>query len=315
MMLVLLRITIGWHFLYAGLWKLEHPEFSSEGFLSQAKGPLADKFVKLVPDEDGRERLDPARWGQHTERLDRYFEKFKEHYRPSDEQIASATAVLEAHKTQTSSYLDENREEIEEYLYELQRLDRARQAAGKGGEQKVKAEREAGQAGTTAVSPGMPYVQERLWSKKAELKAQARTWLAELDRIYGLFKRDLDALLVGAQRETSPPVEPVRQIEKMDMLVTYSNIAIGACLIAGLFTRLAALGGGLFLLSIVLAQPDWPGLYPPPPPSTGRSLIVTKEFVEMMALFALATTRVGRWGGLDYFIHHLLVRPIFSRKQ
>ena len=33
------------------------------------------------------------------------------------------------------------------------------------------------------------------------------------------------------------------------------------------------------------------------------------QFVEMFALFTLATTTVGRWGGLDFFIHYLLVRP------
>ena len=75
------------------------------------------------------------------------------------------------------------------------------------------------------------------------------------------------------------------------------------------------MAGALFLLQVVLAQPDWPGLYPPPHPSAGRSLIVNKEFVEMMALFALALTPVGRWGGLDFFVHHLVVRPLFGKKE
>jgi hypothetical protein len=65
----------------------------------------------------------------------------------------------------------------------------------------------------------------------------------------------------------------------------------------------------------VLAQPDWPGLFPVPHPAVGHSLFVNKEFVEMMALFALATTRVGRWGGLDFFIHYLFVRPLFGKRE
>src|SRR5262245_3722001 len=44
--LVLLRMVIGWHFLYAGIDKLTNPDFTSEGFLGQAKGPLADEFHK-----------------------------------------------------------------------------------------------------------------------------------------------------------------------------------------------------------------------------------------------------------------------------
>ena len=76
------------------------------------------------------------------------------------------------------------------------------------------------------------------------------------------------------------------QLELVDRLVTYSNIAIGTCLIVGLFTRFSALAGALFLAQIVAAQPDWPGLYPHPHPSAGRSMVVNKEFVEMTALVA-----------------------------
>jgi len=53
-MLALLRITIGWHFLYQGIAKLDDQSFSSAGFLSQSKGPLADYFRSLVPDALGR---------------------------------------------------------------------------------------------------------------------------------------------------------------------------------------------------------------------------------------------------------------------
>ena len=91
-------------------------------------------------------------------------------------------------------------------------------------------------------------------------------------------------------------------------------VAIGVALIIGLFSRLAAFGGAVFLLQIVLAQPAWPGIYPPPHPSAGNALIVNKEFIEMMALFALATLPVGRWAGLDFFIHYLLVKPVYRQE-
>ena len=102
-------------------------------------------------------------------------------------------------------------------------------------------------------------------------------------------------------------------LARMDMVVIWFNIAVGACLIVGLFTRLAAFSGAIFLITIIGAQPEWPTISPPAPPTSGHALLVNKEFVEMLAMFALATTHVGRWGGLDFFVHYLLVRPLFGR--
>ena len=49
-MLVLLRVAIGWHFLYEGVWKISHADkFSAEPFLSQAKGPAAPLFYAMLP--------------------------------------------------------------------------------------------------------------------------------------------------------------------------------------------------------------------------------------------------------------------------
>ncbi len=78
--LVALRLGLGCHFLYEGVWKIEHrkqlstwggpairetggwntehrEEFSAEPFLTQAKGPLAGFFYAMVHDIDGRQRL------------------------------------------------------------------------------------------------------------------------------------------------------------------------------------------------------------------------------------------------------------------
>jgi thiosulfate dehydrogenase [quinone] large subunit len=42
--LALLRILIGWHFLYEGIAKLQKPNWSASGLLLQARGPLTDLF-------------------------------------------------------------------------------------------------------------------------------------------------------------------------------------------------------------------------------------------------------------------------------
>jgi thiosulfate dehydrogenase [quinone] large subunit len=42
--LALLRVLIGWHFLYEGVAKLMKPNWSAAGLLLQSRGPLADGF-------------------------------------------------------------------------------------------------------------------------------------------------------------------------------------------------------------------------------------------------------------------------------
>src|ERR1700722_12285225 len=48
-MLVVLRLTIGWHFFSEGSKHLAEPHWSSEGFLRQAKGPLAPYYQSMLP--------------------------------------------------------------------------------------------------------------------------------------------------------------------------------------------------------------------------------------------------------------------------
>ena len=47
---VVLRVVIGWHFLYEGLAKLQAPAWSAAGYLQQARGPFASVFRSLAAD-------------------------------------------------------------------------------------------------------------------------------------------------------------------------------------------------------------------------------------------------------------------------
>ena len=51
-MVVLLRVVIGWHFLYEGIAKLTKPGWSAAGFLLQSRGPFADLFHWMAADPD-----------------------------------------------------------------------------------------------------------------------------------------------------------------------------------------------------------------------------------------------------------------------
>jgi len=48
--IVVLRVVIGWHFLYEGLAKLQAPAWSAAGYLQQARGSLAFFFRSLAAD-------------------------------------------------------------------------------------------------------------------------------------------------------------------------------------------------------------------------------------------------------------------------
>ena len=74
-------------------------------------------------------------------------------------------------------------------------------------------------------------------------------------------------------------------------------------LVIGLFTRLSAVVLALFLLSIILSQPAW----------LSGTVDTYNQTVECIALLVLASSHVGRWAGLDFFVHHLFLKPFRSR--
>lgn len=79
--LVLLRLSIGWQFIYEGLWKhdtLKTPTpWSAEGYLRTARGPLRNKYRSLLDDPDGFDRLDEKKV---TAAWDQWVKEFEEAY-------------------------------------------------------------------------------------------------------------------------------------------------------------------------------------------------------------------------------------------
>ncbi|MAU16911.1 MAG: DoxX subfamily [Muricauda sp.] len=47
---VLLRVFIGWHFLFEGVVKMYNPEWTSFGYLATAQGPFEGLFTMLIGD-------------------------------------------------------------------------------------------------------------------------------------------------------------------------------------------------------------------------------------------------------------------------
>jgi uncharacterized membrane protein YphA (DoxX/SURF4 family) len=102
--------------------------------------------------------------------------------------------------------------------------------------------------------------------------------------------------------------------EWLDWLVTFGLTAVGVCLLLGLLTRSACVGGALLLLMFYLTMPALPWV-PDSPRSEGHYLFINKNLIEMLALLTLATTASGRWAGLDGVLRLLnpvrwFVRPV-----
>lgn len=108
--LVLLRVAIGWQFLYEGLWKLgtqNSPKpWSAEGYLLNARGPLREKFRNMTDDADGLKKLDHdymlANWDDWKQRFVSHYgshpPKGKENLVLQEDQIHRLDELLDGPK-------------------------------------------------------------------------------------------------------------------------------------------------------------------------------------------------------------------------
>lgn len=303
--LVLLRVSIGWHFLYEGLHKFNpRHEFSAESFLAVAKGPTAELFYMLLPDLDGVGRLAVAEIEEDGKKFLtfpvyedawlRFRAQFEKQFAPDEDQIEEMDAVhLQFLQSLRSGAADVS-QAIEQY---------------KGGLERHRAEVASG-------TNNAAHQQARNWDGMMKLRTETKQWLSELNGMsVGLqngFWRILSseqqaigknpAIVTRPEKTWVPnPIIP-KQLDAMNMGVTIALTAIGACLMLGLCTRLACLGGAAFLASVVLSQFPLANIYPQMPSMIGHFMFVSKDFIEMLALLALMAMPSGRWGGLDFFL-------------
>ncbi len=284
--LVLLRLSIGWHFFCEGSSHLTDPAWSSEGFLRAAKGPLAPRYHALLPDshqwqeaiyDAGSKDKDAIKAAAKrvNEQFEGYVHDFIERYTLNEDQSAQAKEILRRRQVQLNEWLDENQKALEDHLHESQRLGEARDDIS---------------------ADDVPFKKKRISDAAAALKKEMSRWHSQLRGIQAAYHAELTALLEPSQAAAAAADAPGATLRKVDGFMAWGITAVGACLILGLFTRLASVAGAAFLLSVVLSQPFWIADAQP----------TYNQSVEMFALLALATTPVGRWGGLDFFIHSLL---------
>lgn len=286
-MLVVLRLNIGWHFFSEGVKHYNDPLWSSEGVLRAATGPLAPWYHSYLPDFHGMEaRLhaeEPAAESATVQGFinaiqddwKAYRGEFTAFYDLNDDQRKQADEVLSEYQGLVRSWGSAHKDELETHVHEWRRMKASREKAG-----------------ATAV----PFRQQRIAQSRAALTSEEALWKAQLGDLEREYKGALAELLTDDQRASGPmPIRPT-SIDLVDLVMTYVILGIGVLLLLGLFTRTACVAGAVFLLSVVMTQPFW----------VSEAQPTFNQFVEMFALVTLATTHVGRWGGLDFFVHHLI---------
>jgi len=274
--------------------EMERAYYNALGALIAEKtGAKKPAFTPIVPEGKDNVPLAAAvsvkRSSPGTAYLDNWYafkDRIERKYGLSELQQGELAAVFLRYKQSLRKYLDENRDEIAAYFGSLERFEQ-RKSGG---------------------NDGAAHQQQRTWTRQQELRREVGLWLGELDQMQEDFGRGAWNLL-GEQQKSKGDLPVAWTIGDLtDFAVTYGLTAIGFCLLLGLFTRPAALGGAAFMTFVLMTQPPWPTIYPPAPEVVGHSLVVDKNFVEMMALLMLASSAVGRWGGLDYFIENTLLR-------
>jgi uncharacterized membrane protein YphA (DoxX/SURF4 family) len=250
--------------------------FSSRPFLQASAGPFRPLFRALAGDSDGLERLTPA---SAQAALDRRYAEILRHYERAhtpftSEQQDRLAKYRDALKAAIAAALAEPpiAPRIEDYRKMLERV-------------------------AAAPADDIAFSRERLDADRSKLDATANELVALVNEPVAELSAQAQSLATLEQLAAGPLPRPAEPGAWVDGLVTAGLIAIGLCLILGLFTPVAALAAALQLAVFYLASPPWPNL--PATAVGGHYLYVDRNLVELLAALVIASTGSGRWLGLD----------------
>jgi len=331
--LVLLRLVIGWHLLFAGLVKFRSDYKGSEGYLEGAVGPAAPMFhwltrerladrlgvAPLAAGEDPKnvppnKRLPPlldAEWEE-------YFDKFVAYYGLDDAQKAVARKNLDQAKHSTGDWLLRGQyvQTITSPYGPTAEIERSVQDTVKYYQERRQKlwETQAKDQSWTLGNVMAADKSKEFAAERAELARLRNGLTADLDKHTKEMKaRLLDAVPANSLKEKGLMPDPAKpgfaamgRLDWVDFGVRWGLTVVGGCLLLGFFTRTACVLGALLLLLFYLPTLPLPGV-----PEAFRAEgypYVNKNLVECLALLTLATTASGRWGGIDGIVHALFGR-------
>ncbi len=294
--LVLLRITVGWHFYTEGVDKQVSGNWSAAPFFANAKGPLSEKFQSLVWDADASFRLNRDSMVYY---MALYREQASAHFGFDDEQQNKAQRNY-SKAVETYDYiLSSNAADLEEFKLGRERVARLTTGQGETGALEKRT-----RDGVQSLSGQRDAIRKE-WNQKGA------TALGQIETLWKSYEADQNAVATPEQRSASgklafikPRVHPLIDTSVIDRFVPYFDMTMGLCLLLGLFTPVAGLAAAGFLCSVFLSQF---------PPSTGPTSSMY-QLVEGMACLVLAATGAGRFAGVDYFLH-LICRKTWGKQE
>lgn len=345
--IVMLRIAIGWHFGFEGLEKkrtvdtgpsLISKPWTSEPYFREGNGPLAKYVQSKIGDTDDLllARLTPAGDATHPQMSELWsrdwnedFHRFTEYYRLNPEQQDRAKQILLHEKEDaalwltvkpgsiawllTGGWLDTEHTPFKRnyiggtYEVDVPVVERVDEYRAKVAEYRSLGAARLKKMGKDVEKAHRPAVRGEVAALRTELQGL-------LDKRNEEMRKSLAAVLTPdqAKRKYTPPAPGKPEIiQWIDRLTIWTLLVVGVCLMLGLFSRLAALGGAGFLMMTLLTHPPLPWL-PDPPNAEGHYIFISKNVIEMVALLMLACIPTGQWFGLDALVQ--AVNP-FRKKE
>jgi uncharacterized membrane protein YphA (DoxX/SURF4 family) len=282
--LAFLRIVVGLHFFLEGLSHLRDPDWSSAGFRKAAVGPLGDWYRSSLPQTgDWSGTLGATGSADAAAAASRWQESVAQTWRDvlarraklvplSADSRAAAEKSLEAAESELAAYVASIEDALVDYRLEVQRLAGMQEKPG---------------------AVAIPFERERVAKKRSELAGRAAGWMKDAEAIGTKLVADWDRQLDSDadRRRAVAAIEPTA-LWKADRFVSWSLVTIGACLVLGILVKFNAMGGAMFLASVIATQPFW----------VAGAQSTYDQWVELAALLAIAALPSGGWSGLEYFL-------------
>ena len=283
--LVLLRFVIGFHFYMEGTAKVREGGFSSTGFLSTAKGPLAKTFQSMVPDFDGTVRLDSGdkakndyKSGALKDAYDGFATKAAGLFKFTEEQETESKKIIEESRKLLVETYKTYKDNIDEYKSSMPRI--------------VSLEKDEMRSHVASMRKQRDDIESK-W------KSLVKPAFSDIDRITADLEERINALATEQQstvdkkklyaRFKLPGSSPI-DVKLIDQYLPIFDMSVGILLMLGLLTPLAGLAAGIFLASVVLTQ--FPGSH--------GSIPTYYQAIEMLGCFFLAFSDAGRYAGIDF---------------
>lgn len=146
----------------------------------------------------------------------------------------------------------------------------------------------------------MHFPQEHLQKQWNELQSLRGKLVGPVKALDAELKVSAQKLLSAEQLARGPVRLPSTPMDRINKQTMWGLTILGTLLLIGLGTRFAAFGGAVLLTMFYLAMPPWPGV--PEAPGPEHSFIVNKNFIEVVALLAIAALPTGQWFGLDRLV-------------